>query len=110
MQEYIRPDLAHSAAQMATNQAKVSQYVETLAGQVDELIAAAAREDWNEVRRVSQQVAHSGRACGQEEISAMAERLGDEATRPDDVLEIKRRMIRLIGTCGRAGQARETVG
>ena len=110
MQEYIRPDLAHSAAQMAANQAKVSQYVETLAGQVDELVAAAARDDWDEVRQVSQQVARSGRACGQEEIAAMAERLGDEAGRPDDVLGIKRRMIRLIGTCGRTGRTRETIG
>ena len=109
MQEYIRPDLAHSAADMAANQAKISQYIETLAGQVDELVAAAAREDWNEVRRVSQLVARSGRACGQEEISAMAEQLGDEAGCQDDVLGMKRRMIRLIGTYGRTGRARETV-
>ncbi|NQU20271.1 MAG: hypothetical protein HQ567_03240 [Candidatus Nealsonbacteria bacterium] len=108
MQEHIRPDLAHSAAQMGINQAKVSQYVDTLAAQVDELVDAAAREDWNQVRQISQQVASSGREYGQDEISAMAEQLGDEATHHDDVLGMKRRMIRLIGTYGRSDRARET--
>ncbi len=106
MQEQTRPDLAHAASEMAANHIKVVQYVETLPSRIDELVAATAREDWNEVRRASRHLARGSRACGYRAVSALAERVHHEVNRPHNLLGVKRSLIRLIGTCGRTGQRR----
>ena len=96
------PDVSQMAAQMAANQARVADYVETLTARVDELVAAAGRGDWDEVRRVSGRLAQRSRAQGYRAVSALAQRVHDEAARPHNALGVKRSLIRLIGTCGRA--------
>ena len=102
MQQQAPPDMAQMAAQMATNQAKVAWYIETLNASIDQLVTAAVREDWSEVQRVSGQMADGGRESGHRAISALAQRVCDEAHRPDNAVGVKRSLIRLIGTCGRA--------
>ncbi len=102
MQDQEHPDLAHLASTLASNQAKVQQYVETLTCRVDDLVAAAIREDWDHVRHVSQEIAQQGRSSGHRAVSAMAQRVYDEAHQPNDGVGVKRSLIRLIGTCGRA--------
>ncbi|MBN2474077.1 MAG: hypothetical protein JXB62_05695 [Pirellulales bacterium] len=95
-----RPDLSQLSAKMAANQARVAQFVEHLDGSVDELVAAAGRQDWGDVQRLSGQIAEQGRASGFRAVSAMAQRVFDEAHRPNNALGIKQSLIRLIGTCG----------
>jgi len=103
MQEQEHPDIAQMAATMAVNQAKVARYVDTLASSVDELVAATLRHDWSEVQRVSEELAENGRANGYRAVSAMAQRVFDEAHLPNNEVGVKRSLIRLIGTCGRTG-------
>ena len=101
MQDLQHANLARAAATMASNQARVATYAEQLGNSLDELIAATAREDWNAVQRLSDQLAQRGRASGHRGVSALAQRVCDEAHRPDNSLGVKRSLIRLIGTCGR---------
>lgn len=102
MQQQTPPDLGKMADQMAVNQAKVSQLIEQLNGSLDQLVAATVRNDWSEVRQLSGDLADGGRKNGYRSISALAQRVCDEADRPNNAIEVKRSLIRLIGTCGRA--------
>jgi len=101
MQKEELPNLTQLASKMAANQAQVARYVDRLDGPLDELVAATLRHDWGQVQRISGQVAASGRANGYRAVSAMAQRVFDEAHRPNNDLGVKRSLIRLIGTCGR---------
>ncbi len=101
MQDQKLPDLAGMAATMAADQAKVTQHAEKVASDVDALVSAASREDWNEVQQLSQQLADGSRASGYRAVSALAQRVCEEAIRVDNAEGIKRSLIRLIGTCGR---------
>ena len=102
MQDPKLPNLSDMAATMAAHQAKVSQYAEQLADHVDGLVSAATREDWNEVQRLSGWLADDSRASGYRAVSALAQCVHDETLRVDNSTAIKRSLIRLIGTCGRA--------
>jgi len=103
MQQQGRIDLSKAAATMAANQVRVIRYADLLSSSMDELIAATAREDWSEVQRVSGELAEQSRSNGYRGVSAMAQRVCDEAHRPENSLGIKRSLVRLIGTCGRVG-------
>jgi hypothetical protein len=103
------PDLSHNIRQavtrLAANHARVVQAVEGLAPQIDQLVAATVRHDWNEVGRLSWHMAVKSRSGGYRALSAMAQKLYDETTKPANDLGIRRSLIRLIGTCGRTGPA-----
>lgn len=107
MPEQLRPDPAHPASSMATKQGIAGQYLDTLAGRIDELVAATARADWDQVQRVCRELADGGRVHGCRAITAAAEHVCDEVNRPCNVLGIKRSLIRMIGTCGRIGLPRQ---
>ena len=95
------PDLSPSARAMAANQSIIEQSIKAfLTQRSDELAAAAGREDWNEVQKISLQLAEESRAQGYRGISARAQRVHDQTHRPDNQQEVKRSLIRLIGTCG----------
>ncbi len=105
MQEEERPDLIQLASTMASNQAKAAGYIQTLAGSVDELIAASTDEDWDKVRHLSGEIAEQSRASGYRAVSALAQRVFDEAHQPNNPVGIKRSLIRLVGTSGRMGRS-----
>ena len=100
------PDLTSLNSQLAANTARVSQYVETLTTRVDKLVEATMAEDWQEVRRLSDHLAQNSINYGYPAIGARARRVCDETDKPgqaeENVLEIKRSVLRLIGACGRA--------
>ena len=100
------PDVHQAAARLAANQARVRQSVESLSDQIDTVVAAAARLDWSEVGRLSCHLAATSRGDSYRALSAMAQNVYDETTKPANELGIRRSLIRLIGTCGRTGQAR----
>jgi len=102
MQQQTPPDLGQMAAQMAGNQARVSQLIEQLNDSLDRLVAATVRKDWSEVRQLSSDLADGGRKNGYRSISALAQRVCEESDRPNNEVGVKRSLIRLIGTCGRA--------
>ena len=96
-------NIHEAATRLAANHARVVQAVEGLAPQIDELVAATVRHDWNEVGRLSWHMAVRSRSGGYRALSAMAQKVYDETTRPANELGIRRSLIRLIGTCGRTG-------
>lgn len=106
MQQHSGPDVAQLATRLASDQARVAEYVDTLVNRLDELVAATGRADYHEVRRISGEIADAGRASGHRAISALAQRVCDEAHQPENDLAVKRSLIRLIGTCGRADRWR----
>ena len=103
MQQQKNPDLIHLATKLASNQARVYGYAETLAGRLDDLVDAAIKEDWDRVQCVSEEMAEQGRRTGHRAVSALAQRVFDEAHRPSNGVGVRRSLIRLIGTCGRVG-------
>jgi hypothetical protein len=105
MSQHERPDIGRIAATMSANQSRVVEAATTLGNRVDELIAAATRSDWADVERLGREVASHSRSLGYRVLSGMAERVSEEAQRPDNEVGVKRALIRLIGAHSRAGQA-----
>ncbi len=95
------PDLSVAAATMAADQAKVTRYIDELTDRVDKLVSAATLADWAQLQQLSRQLAEDSRSSGYRAVSALAQRVHDEATRVDNEVGVKRSLIRLIGTCGR---------
>jgi hypothetical protein len=95
------PDVARTAAQLAANHAKATVSIDSLFWRIDSLVDAAARRDWHEVRSQSQTLAEASRAAGYRGISAMAQRVSEEAAQTDNDSDVKRSVIRLLGTSGR---------
>jgi len=106
MPQQTPPDIGQMTARMAANQAKVSKLIEQLDKSLDDLVAATVRRDWTAVRQLSGDLADGGRKNGYRSISALAQRVCEESERPDNEIEVKRSMIRLIGTCSRAKRPR----
>jgi len=99
----LSPNIHQAATRLAANHARVVQAVEGLAPEIDALVAATVRHDWNEVGRLSWHMAVNSRSGGYRALSAMAQKVYDETTKPTNELGIRRSLIRLIGTCGRTG-------
>ena len=102
----FRPDVAHAVSKMAVNVARVCRSVDMLSGRIDEMVVAVSREQWREVQEMSRRLAQSSRRLGCRAISALAQRVYDEARKPDNELGIKRSLVRLIGAHGRSGSRR----
>ena len=75
-------------------------FIDSLVGRVDNLVDAAKADDWQEVQRVSDYVARSSATYGYPLISESAKKLS-EAVSANDELLMKRRLLKLIGACGR---------
>jgi len=97
-------NIRKAAAELAGNHAKACGYVDALMDRVDQLVAAATRRDWNELRQQSRQLANDSQDAGFRSVSAMAQKVSDEAAKPDNELGTRRSLIRLIGTAGRASR------
>ncbi len=101
MNEPMRPDLARMSSAMAANHVKAAKSIEALADQIDQLVRAAGRQDWHTVASLGRQLVGDSRHSGYRGVSALAQTVCDEAGKPDNAVEVKRSLIRLIGTYGR---------
>ena len=101
MTEQKLPNLRPISAEMARNLSRTTDYTDSMAAAVDQLVTAANRDDWDELGAISQQLADEGRKRGRRAVSAMAQIVCDESTKPGNALGSKRSLIRLIGACGR---------
>lgn len=97
-----RPDLARISSRLAANNSRVSDFIEGLPLRVDMLVAAAQDENWQEVRRVSGNVAEGGSETGLTTLAEAARRLCDDLDNGNHDLDIKRGIVKLIGQCGKA--------
>jgi hypothetical protein len=93
--------LAGLSSTVARDAAAVDRAVNSIGQRIDTMVLAVRREDWSGVSRASRRLAQKARTEGYRSISALAERVCDEASEPHNVIGIKRSMIRLIGAQGR---------
>jgi len=100
-----QPDVKTAADRMAANHARLCAYADSLSETIDTLVKATRQENWSEVQRLSGQLADRSRAEGYRAVSALAQRVFDEAHPPARPQSLKRSLIRLIGTWGRIGRA-----
>lgn len=101
MHDHERAAIAELSAKLAADNLRVIAFIDSLVGRVDNLVDSAKAGDWQEVQRVSDYVARSGATYGYPLISESAQKLS-EAVSANDELLMKRRLLKLIGACGRA--------
>ena len=102
MNDSFRPDLSLLSARLAQNTARINRVLDALSVRIDEMVAHADRSDWQQVRELSETVAGVSEAHGMHTLGERARQVGKAATRTDDVCDVKRSLIRLIGAYGRA--------
>ena len=100
---------AERLAELASNNARVATYVDALASRIDRLVSSASQQNWQEVYRVSDYIARTSHTYGHPALGGAALRLcaATEDTGSENELEIKSRMVKLIGAYGRASRPTE---
>jgi hypothetical protein len=101
MKDQIRPNIAKLSATLAADNARVFRFVDGLVCRLDNLAAAVHSEDWDEVRRLSDYIVRSGGTFGHRDVAKAAEAVCEATRRSDNGLEIRRRVLMLMGACGR---------
>ena len=101
-----RTDVAELTSQLATNATRVRESVDKLSSRIDQMVVAVSRQEWSQVQQMSHQLAQASRKLGYRAVSAMSQRVYDEASKPDNATSIKQSLVRLIGAHGRSGPAR----
>lgn len=96
---------AHLNARLAGANARVAQFAENLIEQTDRLVNASIDENWTEVSRLTEYIARGSEIYGYPQVADRAWRVYHELQRPDNAQGVKRSIVRLLGTCGRAPHA-----
>ena len=102
------PDLGKISNQLATQNARVQRYIDTLPKRIDSLVAAASSGDWREVRRLGEFLATTSVIYDCNEITHAARRMCAELDGPAEPIAVKRSLVRLIAKCGSARAASVT--
>ncbi len=102
MDQKPRPNIATMSRTMAVHHARAAKSIDVLAAGIDGLVAAAVRRDWHAVGQISRELAEDSRSQGYRGVTALAERVHEEAHKPDNDIAVKRSLIRLVGTYGRS--------
>ena len=105
MQKYTLPDIAGLSARLAEDNTRVNQYIDSIGGRLDKLVNAVVEHDWLEVRRISEYIARSASTYGCSPVSEAAMDVAVSASETNDLSHVKRRVIELLGTCGRMRQS-----
>ena len=96
------PNIKSMTGALAADNSRVNRFVDGLLAQVDGLIDAAKIKDWNELGRISMVLSLGAKAYGYQQLHESAERLTKAVREPENELEIKRSLMKVIGNCGRA--------
>jgi len=105
MQQQVPSHVTGLAAQWAAENLRAGRYVHGIAGRLDKLVEAVVTRDRVEVRRISKYIARSAATYGCPAVAVAATDLAVAAIQTDDVGLLKRRVIELIGACGRIRQS-----
>jgi hypothetical protein len=95
------PDLLQLTRQNGRNNARVNKVVDSLSHEVDNLIAAAIENRWNQVVTATKALKRNGKAAGLGLIAEAADDLLHTITTGNDT-ESLRRVVRLIGAAGKS--------
>jgi hypothetical protein len=94
------PDLSGYSRELATNNARVTEFVDSLASFVDDVIDAVTARNWQELERLCNYIGRGGEIIGHPHLSERARQLAGIAKQGDEA-EIRRGVVRLIGATGR---------
>jgi hypothetical protein len=104
-------DLRKLSRALAANNARVMNFLDGLVTRVDEVVEATFDRDWQQVSQISQLIARYSQLRGFASIAQSATAVSDEAQANCNEAELRRRVLELIGACGRARkQQRTSVG
>ncbi len=95
-----KPDIKQLTARMARDNDRVACFVHGLASHVDRLVEATQKSDWDEVRRVCEFLMLSSSVYGLSEVASSAKRVCRELEKPDNTVEVKNSLLKLVGRCG----------
>ncbi len=93
------PDLGRLSNQLVADNARIGRYMESLPKHVDKLMQATEAGDWNEVKRLSDFLASSSVMFDCPEMTAIAQSVCEAVDKPNNEIEIKRSVLRLISAC-----------
>ena len=97
-----RPNIATMSRTMAAQHSRAAKSIDVLAAGIDGLVAAVSQRDWHAVEQISRELAEDSRSQGYRGVTALAERVHEEAHKPDNDIAVRRSLIRLIGNYGRS--------
>ena len=101
-----QPDITHLSAQMARDNDRVACFIHGLIDHVDRLVSASKKNDWEEVRRVSEFLMKSSSVYELPEVARCAERVCRALDDCADAVEVKRSLLKLVGRCGSVSRRR----
>ena len=103
MQNENRPNIAEISGKLAADNARVNNFVDELMQHIDSLVAATTKSDWEEVRRLSDNIARDSAMNGFPIVSESAKKVNQAMEDPQgNEIDKRRSVIKLIGACGRA--------
>ena len=94
------PDLSSYSRQLATNNARVTDFVDTLATFIDDVVDATTARDWRELERLCNYIGRGGELMGHPHLTERARQLAGILKQGDET-EIRRGVVRLLGATGR---------
>ncbi len=97
---------AHSA-RLGLGVSRMANAADQLLCRSDRLLEAAAHEQWSEVQQLSEEMAALGDTAHQSQVAERARALSFELHAPENVLSVRRKVVRLVGACGRMEGERE---
>ncbi len=94
------PDLGGMSRQLAAQNDRLRNYLDSLPRRVDQLVEAAAREEWTEVRRVCEVLASTSVVFDCPQLTDAARRVCHEIEQPNNKRGVRESLLRLISRCG----------
>jgi glutamine synthetase adenylyltransferase len=95
------PTLAATSDLLAKNNVRVAALLDQLPAWLDELVDAARYGDVATVQQIAQQLQRQSHVEGYLEIARLARAVRSQTNRSQELLPIKRSVIRLLSACGR---------
>lgn len=96
--------ITRAAEQLARDNARVQRFLNSLPARIDELMEAAASDDWAAVGRLSRALAQAGQQHGCGELRQRADQLS-LAAQQGGSQHARRCLMKVVGLCGRIDEA-----
>lgn len=104
------PDLRRLSRSLAANNLRVLNFLDGLVTRVDEVVEATFSRDWDQVGQISQLIARFSQLRGFSGIAQSAAAVSEEAHGTCNEAEVRRRVLSLIGECGKARKEQRVSG
>ncbi|MHB8901697.1 MAG: hypothetical protein ACYC6Y_23325, partial [Thermoguttaceae bacterium] len=93
-------------ARMSANHQRVVASIDQMLAPIDQMVEASSEGNWPKVAQLAGQLSDQSRQAGYRGLGVMAQLVANDATRADSAHDVKRSLIRLIGTYGRTTRLR----